>query len=338
MNNLVEGITNARSAASEWPFVKLLLGLVIAILLGTWLSTSIVYVELGEVAIHQRFGKSLPRLLTPGMHLVLPRPFSHATAVNTKRINTVSIGFDAKPEDLSLAPLLWTRPHGKEYAMVVGDGTEVAVVNALVHFKVKEDSQAVRQFAFSTQRPASIVRAIAHQTIQDRVSGNGAAELLSLNRDAFENDVRAELQTQLDQMETGVQIVGFRLLGIHPPVEVAAAYLDVVSATIDAERDQEVSRKNAAGEILRCEMMAATDIADATAAGLREKQRATERRAKYDVMQQLHMAGPYVTRWSLFNQTLRSALENQPLVLLDKDLPKNSQIWLNDQQSPSPQH
>ena len=82
-------------------------------------STSLVYVQPGEQALLERFGRPLPGrdILETGFHFKLPWPFEAAHRFRTQEIQTFDIGFEHEEEEgegHEDAAVLWTVSHYKE--------------------------------------------------------------------------------------------------------------------------------------------------------------------------------------------------------------------------------
>jgi membrane protease subunit HflK len=61
-------------------------------------------------------------------------------------------------------------------------------------------------------------------------------DVVTVQRDAFEELILAVTQGLLDASDAGVEITGVRLQDVHPPLEVVPAFRDVASAREDKSR------------------------------------------------------------------------------------------------------
>lgn len=84
-------------------------------------------------------------------------------------------------------------------------------------------------------RPTSLLGAEAYELITDRTISADLDTLLSVDRSEFARIFRNDLNTKLAQNPIGLRVVRVVIESIHPPVEVAPIYQEVVSAELRAE-------------------------------------------------------------------------------------------------------
>ena len=89
-----------------------------------------------------------------------------------------------------------------------------------------------RAWHYVTQNPADALRAIAYRAVMKTTVGRTLAETLSENVAALTAQMRDLVQADADALGLGIEVVGFTVGGMHPPVSVAADYQAVVSAAL----------------------------------------------------------------------------------------------------------
>ncbi len=140
---------------SSWAitFVKgAALPLLALLVLLYWGSTCLVIVELGQLGVREHFGRVTGEPLPPGLHFKLPWPCGRIRAYAVKTVHQVPIGFVEGDQPVNYKEpraLLWTRDHAKEeFALVLGGGTELVVVNALLYYKIAEDPRGFLDYVY----------------------------------------------------------------------------------------------------------------------------------------------------------------------------------------------
>ena len=300
------------------------------VLTGLWLSTSILIVPLDEVALYRRLGVYQKDTRGPGLHLILPFPLGESACVSVKQITTLPIGFDVDLKELLDLPLLWTQPHGTEYPMLVGNGTEIVVLNGLLRFKVKEDPVSVRKYLTTSESPTRLVRSLAYQAVQGELNQKSMDQILRTDRVAMEERILQRIEEELSQHDLGIELIDFGLLSVHPPVEVSESYLSVVEASIDAKGKVSQEIIDAERELLRCHKVSSDTIAEAKAS--QEKQLADVKQNidKYQTWRDLHEYAPLIAKKQMYFESLIESVDRKPLVLLDSDLPSNTKVWVEE--------
>ena len=201
---------------------------VLGVALALWLSTGLVQIGSHQEGALFRLGKLREKTLKPGFHLTLPWPFDRVEVTDTQSIGKVTIGF--VPTEVQ--DNYWTKAHGgEEYRLLLGDGNEIASINLTIEYKIND----LIKYRKNTADPVAILQAKAYEIITERTISTDLDTLLAADREAFSADFRKELTEKLSGYETGLEVVSVVLVSIHPPVEVAGIYQDIINAGIDAE-------------------------------------------------------------------------------------------------------
>jgi membrane protease subunit HflK len=125
--------------------------------------------------------------------------------------------------------VLWARQHAaNEYTLLLGNGRDLITVDAAVQFRIKD----ARVWQYHTQNPADALRAIAHRAVMRTTVNRTLAGALSENLVAMTMRMRTMVQQEADSLSLGVEVLGFTVGGMHPPVLVAPDYQSVVSAEL----------------------------------------------------------------------------------------------------------
>ncbi len=194
-----------------------------------WLATGIVQINTYEQGARYRFGRlEADDILEPGLHLTLPWPLDRVEVYDTGHVRELTVGYEADRQSDNL----WTEEHGSyEYRLLLGEGNELVSINMRLEYVIDD----LWQYITTSSDPASLLRAAAYELIIDRTISVDLDTLLSVDRTAFAQAFREELNSMLKENPIGLSVIRVAVESIHPPVEVAAVYQLVVSAELEAE-------------------------------------------------------------------------------------------------------
>lgn len=203
--------------------------LALALAVVGWLSTSVSIVHQDEQALIQRLGVPIEgRLMQPGIHLHYPWPVDRAIRIPMQRVRSLTVGHEGEQEQ-GPENVLWARQHAaNEYTLLLGDGRDLITIDAAVQFKIVD----ARAWTYNCQNPGEALRAIAYRAVMRSTVNRTLADALSENVATLTSQMRDVVQHDADTLGLGVDIVGFTVGGMHPPVAVASDYQRVVSAEL----------------------------------------------------------------------------------------------------------
>jgi regulator of protease activity HflC (stomatin/prohibitin superfamily) len=248
-----------------------------------WLLSGLHEIPFSGRAVYERFGRPVA-VLGPGLHAGLPWPFSNARPVEAGVVHELATSL---PDDASDTPehsdaegpapdstnRLWDASHENDnsqlIASIANDRQSFQIVNMDVRFIYRialTDAAALAATYNSADVPALIrstasrvlVRDFATRTL-DGVIGEARAGLAS--------DISHSVQTDLDALGSGVEILATVIEAIHPPAGAADAYHAVQAAQIKSQTSIAHERGYAAERINEAQLGAAmaTDHATASA-------------------------------------------------------------------------
>jgi regulator of protease activity HflC (stomatin/prohibitin superfamily) len=203
--------------------------LIIGLCLTGWLSTSLTVVGVEEQGLVERFGVPVAgQPLSPGLHLHWPWPVDQVFRIPVMRVQALTVGHEGQegggPEDV-----LWARQHAaNEYTLLLGNGRDLITIDAAVQFRISD----ARAWRYHTQNPADALRAIAYRAVMRSTVNRTLSEALSENVVTLTDHMRSEVQRDANALGLGVEVMGFTVGGMHPPVAVATDYQAVVSAEL----------------------------------------------------------------------------------------------------------
>jgi len=235
-----------------WRARTRLLRMALLLLLASYLTQVVVFVETDEVAVLKRFGR-LHSVLDPGAHLRLPPPWDTVIREKPARVRTVEIGLRRVTDGQSqeLTPIEWNTPHQggamereeNEALMLSGDQSLVEL-GATIQYRISD----LRAYCFGVRDTDRVLKTLAESTtreviasrplLTDAADGDQLAEILTSGRSELERQIRGRLDRRVSSLGLGIKLLpdGVCLQEIHPPLAVVRAFRDVSSAFKEKER------------------------------------------------------------------------------------------------------
>ncbi len=269
-----------------YQFLRRNLPLLVAAQLGVLLlSTCVVFIEAGEEALHERFGKPAGAgVIGPGAHFKLPWPIDRVHRFRTQEIQTFSVGFehDEKTEHESKV-LLWTVAHYKdEYHLMVASretangrstnasGKRVPPVNLLaVSLPVQYEINDLRAWAYNHKDADALLKDIAARELVQYLVSADLQEIMSSGRFAAAQELQRRIEARANELQLGVKILFVGLQDAHPPVKVAGAY----EAASGAEQKRKANVLAARAYQIRTNALAAAEAIKKKSAAEADRQR-----------------------------------------------------------------
>jgi modulator of FtsH protease HflK len=219
--------------------------LVLAQLAVLLLSTGVVFIDAGERAILERFGRAI-RVLEPGAHLVLPWPADKVCRYHTDQIQTLDVGFTPDERYDQAKPILWSVSHSKEDDFLVGNletgaiKSENADTNdtlkappvSLITVSIPVEFQITNVFAwaYNNADPTNLLQDLATREVVRYLAGVDLNAVMSQARLEAAQVLQSQIQAAADASRLGAKIIFVGLQDIHPPTKVAGDYEKVVGA------------------------------------------------------------------------------------------------------------
>jgi membrane protease subunit HflK len=191
-----------------------------------YLATGLHFVQPDEQALVRRCGRALDPPWEPGPHFGLPWGWDRVDRVKPREVKRVTVG-----------PLtLGAEAVGSGDNLLLTGDRNLIKVRASVQFSIQDPAAylfrttAVDRLV-AKMGEAAVTEVLCRQAV-DRALTRGKQELglLLLNR----------LQTLLDRYQLGITVRSVDIGGVEPPVEVAEAFTNVISAL--REREQQINQ------------------------------------------------------------------------------------------------
>jgi len=210
-----------------------------------FLSTMVVFIEPGEQAVLERFGRPVT-VLEPGAHLKWPWPADRIYRYRTEQIQTFAVGYTPDPQSEAANTILWSVAHTKEDNFLVGNREPVAIKNEgadardtlkappvsliTVSIPVQFQITNVMEWAYQNADPAGLLQDLATRTVVYYLAGVDLSDVMSRTRLEAAQELRDRIQSAANERRLGAKILFVGLQDIHPPMQVAGDYEKVVGA------------------------------------------------------------------------------------------------------------
>ncbi|HNQ72746.1 MAG TPA: SPFH domain-containing protein [Verrucomicrobiota bacterium] len=212
------------------------------------LSSCFIFIEAGEEAVVERFGKPTAngRVLGPGAHLKWPWPIDVVYRYNTQQIQTLRIGSTPKEEDAEHKVVLWNVSHVKEEvnylvanrsvrdtpaAPAGPDHKKVPPVSLLTtSIPIQYQITNITEWIYGHESSSNALLNVATREVVRFLVSVDTTELMSTKREASAHTLARRIQAAATQRALGVKILHVGLQDVHPPVKVAPEYQKVVAA------------------------------------------------------------------------------------------------------------
>ncbi len=218
------------------------------------LLTSFVIVDTGEQAIIECFG--MPRAshqtagpLGPGIHLKWPWPIEAAYRYPTGRVEQLAIGEQLKED---AAGFVWTKSHAKQPFNLLAATRQqeatapkaplpaapkpatrrpipgVSLITGTVYVFYYVDNYY--EFLYGNEDPRRTLESLSYRELTRYTANSDFLEFLGHRRREAVEHLKAAIQAAATGQKLGIKIVDVALQGLHPPVEVAGSFEEVVGA------------------------------------------------------------------------------------------------------------
>jgi len=211
-----------------------------------FLSTCVVFVDAGEQAVLEHFGKPVDPPLTAGAHLKLPWPIDKIYRYRTEQIQTLYVGFTPDTGKDEQNVILWTVAHNQEQNFLVGNRATATVqtdntdtndtlkappvslitVSIPVQFQITN----VMDWAYQNGDQTNLLADLATREVVHFLAGVDLNDFLSQGRLGAAQILRERIQADANGYKLGAKILFVGLQDVHPPVKVAPDYEKVVGA------------------------------------------------------------------------------------------------------------
>ena len=209
------------------------------------LSTCVVFVDAGEQAVLEHFGRRVATL-DAGAHFKLPWPVEKIYRYRTEQIQTFVVGYVPDEQSEKAGTILWSVAHAKEDNYLVANRAPVTVQNdgagtndalkatpvSLISVSIPVQFQItnVTDWAYNNADATNLLQSLATREVARFLAGADLNNVMSSNRLEAAETLRDNIQTSANEYKLGAKIIFVGLQDIHPPTTVAGDYEKVIGA------------------------------------------------------------------------------------------------------------
>jgi regulator of protease activity HflC (stomatin/prohibitin superfamily) len=211
------------------------------------LSTTVVFVDVGEQAVLEHFGRPVATL-GPGAHFKLPWPADIIYRFRTEQIQSFAVGYTPDAQSEAANTIFWTVSHNNEENFIVANRALITSATATEGTNDTAKAQAVglitvsipiqfqitnvTDWVYTNSEPDALLKDLATREVVHYFAGTDLNEVLSQGRLQAAAALRERIQKSADARSLGAKIIYVGLQDIHPPTasKVAETYEKVVGA------------------------------------------------------------------------------------------------------------
>jgi membrane protease subunit HflK len=205
--------------AQRWTSKRAALAIV-----AVWMLSGVYLVAPDQQAVETLFGRVVAPRVTPGLHYALPWPIESVFKLKVRQLQRLVVG-----GDLPDGVLGRTQPLLSQF--ITGD-QNIINMRVVVQYSVGVPAD----YLFRVESPAQVAGAAVESAMARRLAHRGVDAILTTEKAAIQDEVRAEAQALLNRYDAGVLLSTVNIESVAPPPEAADAFRDVASARADTTR------------------------------------------------------------------------------------------------------
>ena len=272
-----------------------------------WLATGVYIVGPDEVGVVRTFGK-FTRVVQSGLNWKFPAPIETVDTPKVTEVKRIEIGFRTLKNGQY-------RTVEKESLMLTGD-ENIVDAEMIVQYKIKDPVA----YLFRIVGPELTVREAAEASLRTVVGRNKIDETLTTGKFTIQEETKNQLQTVLDNYNSGIHVVAVQLQDVSPPKEVIGAFKDVASAKEDKNRMINQAEGYRNDVIPKARGEAEAMIRDAEGFKESRVKRAEGDATKFTTILKEYRKAKSITEKRLYLETMEKVLPDiEKIIVPDKD-------------------
>ena len=278
-----------------------------------WMATGIYIIDPAERCVVLRFG-AFQTSTTQGPHWHIPYPVESVYKVNVEQVRSAEIGFRNAQNSYSGGV-------SSESLMLTRDENMVDVKLA-VQYKIAN----AQDYLFNVSNPELTLSHVVQSIIRQVVGDNTMDFVLTTGRDQVAQEVKMASQALINDYGLGIQITAVTMQDAQPPVQLKAAFDDVVKAREDEQRYINEARAYANDIVPKARGASQRLLAEAEAYKSEVVSKSEGEAYRFSQILTEYTKAPGVTKERLYRETLEDVLSNTNKVIVDSN--SNSLMYL----------
>ena len=278
-----------------------------------WMATGIYIIDPAERGVVLRFG-AFQTSTTQGPHWHIPYPVESVYKVNVEQVRSAEIGFRNAQNSYSGGV-------SSESLMLTRDENMVDVKLA-VQYKIAN----AQDYLFNVANPELTLSHVVQSIIRQVVGDNTMDFVLTTGRDQVAQEVKTASQALINDYGLGIMITAVTMQDAQPPVQLKAAFDDVVKAREDEQRYINEARAYANDIVPKARGASQRLLAEAEAYKSEVVSKSEGEAYRFSQILTEYTKAPGVTKERLYRETLEDVLSNTNKVIVDSS--SNSLMYL----------
>jgi membrane protease subunit HflK len=196
-----------------------------------YLFAGLYYVDQNQIAVLTRFERIIDGNVMPGLHYALPWPIDRRIKIPVKQVETLVIDDFAGEYEEQSPPARFEQLTGLKPYCITGDNN-IVTITLLIKYTVINPVD----YLYGTQSGEEMMNNLVASIIIHNLATLGVDEILTFGKKKIENDVKIQLQRQLDSLNSGIGVSFVEIKEINPPKTVQQDFDDVVNAQVDKRK------------------------------------------------------------------------------------------------------
>ena len=277
------------------------IGLIAGVVALVWLGSGVFIVQEGQQAVVTSFGR-YAYTADAGIQWRFPYPFQSHETVPVTQLRSVEMGRNTPVPATGL----------RDSSMLTED-ENIIDIRFTVQYRLKD----ARAFLFENRNPDDAVVQASESAVREIVGRSKVDSVLYEQRDVLAIDLMKSVQSQLDRLNAGVQIVNVNVQNVGVPDQVVAAFNDAVKAGADRDRFKNEGQAYASDVIPRAQGAAARLREESEGYKSRVVAQADGDAKRFRSVLDEYRKAPVVTRDRLYLETMQQVYSNVTKVLTE---------------------
>ena len=272
-----------------------------------WLLTSVYIVPADQQAVETRFGRVIEARVLPGIHLSLPWPVDVVHRLKVQQLQRLVVGGDIQDGVLGRS-----QPLASQF--LTGD-QNILHMRVVVQYSVSVPTD----YLFQPRDVAATAGAAVEAELSRLVAQRDVDAVLTTEKVAVQEQVRAAAQKILNDYRTGVLLASVNIEAATPPPEAADAFRDVASARADSARIVNESQGYFNDVIPKARGTAEQMLEEAQGYKQRKINEALGDAARFDQVSVEYARASQVNGHRLYVETMEQLLPRMKKLIVDKN-------------------
>jgi modulator of FtsH protease HflK len=270
-----------------------------------WVVSGLYLVGPDQQAVETLAGRVVAPRVMPGLHYALPWPIESVTKLKVRQLQRLVVGGDLPDSVLG-------RTQAARSQFLTGDQNLIHL-RAVVQYSVGTPAD----YLFRSENPVQLVGATVEAELARRVAWRTVDAVLTTERIAIQNDVRAAAQKLLNLYRAGVVLSSVNIESAAAPPEAAEAFRDVAGARADTSRIVSQAQGFANDLIPRARGQARQLLEEAAGYRQRKIDEATGDASRFNQVAVEYERAAQVTRRRLYLEAMEEVLPRIRKLIVD---------------------